>query len=103
MRSRIAAAERTAYAPISRFSRTLMRAKTRRPSGTCPKPSRAIASGRMPVTLLPRKRIWPDVARTKPLIARSVVVFPAPFAPRSATISPSSTFSEMPRSARIPP
>ena len=40
---------------------------------------------------------------TVPEIARSVVVLPAPFAPRIATKSPSSTLSETPCSARISP
>ena len=34
---------------------------------------------------------------------RNVVVFPAPFAPRSVTISPDRTSSETPLSARIVP
>jgi len=38
-----------------------------------------------------------------PLIERSVVDFPAPFAPISVTISPSRTSSEMPFSASIEP
>ena len=38
-----------------------------------------------------------------PLIARSVVDFPAPFAPIRVTISPSRTFSETPFSAWIAP
>jgi hypothetical protein len=36
-------------------------------------------------------------------MARSVVVLPAPFAPRIATKSPSSTLSVTPCSARISP
>ena len=42
-------------------------------------------------------------ARFRPLIERSVVVLPAPFAPSSVTISPSRTCSEMPLSAWIDP
>ena len=40
-------------------------------------------------------------ARTSPEIARSSVVFPAPFEPISVTISPAWTSSRMPRSAWI--
>ena len=52
---------------------------------------------------LPWKRIDPCRGRLRPLIARSVVDFPAPFAPISVTISPSPTASEMPFSAWIAP
>ena len=53
-------------------------------------PSRAIASG---ARLRERAAVERDLAglRTAPEIARSVVVLPAPFAPSSATTSPSST------------
>ena len=51
---------------------------------------------------LPSKTSEPSVA-TMPEIARSVVVLPAPFAPSSATISPSSTVSEMPCTAATCP
>ena len=45
-----------------------------------------------------------DVSRHSPeKMARSVVVLPAPFAPRSDTTSPSSTASETPCRARIAP
>jgi hypothetical protein len=57
-------------------------------------PSRAARSGERP-SRRPSKVIAPRVA-TVPEIARSVVVFPAPFGPRTATISPSSTVSEIP-------
>ena len=50
----------------------------------------------------PAKRISPPV-RTVCEIARSVVVLPAPFAPRTATIAPSSTVSEIPWSALTGP
>jgi hypothetical protein len=38
-----------------------------------------------------------------PEIARSVVVFPAPFAPRTATTSPSPTTNETPSRATLSP
>jgi hypothetical protein len=43
------------------------------------------------------------LCRTVPETARSVVVFPAPFAPRTATIEPSSTASDTPCSAFVAP
>jgi hypothetical protein len=51
----------------------------------------------------PRKRIAPDTGRIRPLIARSVVVLPAPFAPMSVTISPSSTVRLTPSIAVMRP
>ena len=48
--------------------------------------------------LCPAKAIRP-LRRTAPEIARSVVVLPAPFAPSTATASPSPTLSETPCSA----
>jgi hypothetical protein len=51
---------------------------------------------------LPSKTISP-LCRTVPETDRSVVVLPAPLAPSSATISPSSTWSERPYSALIGP
>ena len=60
-------------------------------------PARATASG-PPRSGFPANVIRP-VRRTVPETARSVVVFPAPFAPSTATIAPSGTSSEIPRSA----
>ena len=51
----------------------------------------------------PWKRSSPARGRFSPLIERSVVVLPAPFAPSSVTISPSCTSSEMPLRAWIEP
>jgi len=45
----------------------------------------------------------PPRAGRRPLIARKVVVFPAPFDPSSVTISPSRTSSEMPNSTWTSP
>src|SRR3954447_5894255 len=61
-------------------------------------PERAIDSGARRAIGLPANMISPRV-RTVPEIARSVVVLPAPFAPRTATACPSSTASEIPCSA----
>ena len=49
--------------------------------------------------LFPFSVMLPERARWRPEIVRRVVVFPAPFEPIRVTISPSSTFSETPRSA----
>ena len=51
----------------------------------------------------PSKRIVPWRGRLMPLIARSVVDLPAPFAPMSVTISPWPTVSVTPLSAWIAP
>src|SRR5215471_1047127 len=72
-----------------------------RPSGTCVMPRRAVVSARRG-SGLPLNTIVPSRATT-PEIARRVVVLPAPFAPRSATISPSSTVSDTPCNARTAP
>src|SRR5438067_5097022 len=65
-------------------------------------PSRATASGERLAMLLPANAILP-LRLTVPDTARSVVVLPAPFGPRTATSSPSPTSSETPCSARIWP
>jgi hypothetical protein len=51
----------------------------------------------------PANLMLPSRGWLSPLIERSVVDFPAPFAPMSVTISPSRTSSEMPLSAWIVP
>ena len=82
------------YAPMSRFSRTVMRWKSRLPSGACPTPSRAIFSAPRPRVGFPNSRTSPLLGPMRPLIVRSVVVLPAPLLPMSATISPSRTTSD---------
>ena len=52
---------------------------------------------------LPRKTIEPSRGWFRPLIERSVVDLPAPFAPIRVTISPSRTSIEIPFSASIVP
>src|SRR5215218_3168150 len=89
-------------APMRMFSQTVSSVKSPRPSGTWAIPSRATLSGLRPVIDRPANVIWPAVL-TMPHTARSVVVFPAPFAPRRATTSPSSTVRETPCSAVIGP
>src|SRR5256885_2995410 len=65
-------------------------------------PSRATASGERLAMLLPANAILP-LRLTVHDTARSVVVLPAPFGPRTATSSPSPTSSETPCSARTWP
>jgi hypothetical protein len=66
-------------------------------------PRLTISCGAVVVMSRPWKRIVPCRGRLSPLIDRSVVVLPAPFAPSSVTISPSFTVSETPLSAWIDP
>jgi hypothetical protein len=51
----------------------------------------------------PSKVTVPSRGDSKPVIVRSVVVLPAPFAPMSVTTSPFSTCIEMPRNASMAP
>ena len=80
-----------------------MRGKSRRPSGLWAIPPLTIACGVAVVMSAPLKRIVPCRGRLRPLIARSVVDLPAPFAPISVTISLLPTVSETPFSAWIEP
>src|ERR1700716_1968829 len=73
---------------------------TPRPSGTCAMPSRTICSTGRPVMSRPSSRTRPDHGRTSPLTARSRVVLPAPFAPSTAVMLPSSARNETPFNAR---
>ena len=91
-----------ANAPSSRFSWTVMRAKTGGPRAPGRRParrSRAAAS----VDALAARGDLALRGRSRPEIVRSVVDLPAPFEPISVTISPSSTSSVTPRSAWIAP
>ena len=80
-----------------------MRGKSFRPSGDWEIPFFTIACGAWSVMSRPWKRIEPSRGWLSPLIDRSVVDLPAPFAPMSVTISPSAISSEMPLSASILP
>ena len=100
----IAALSLREKAPISRFSRTVIREKIRRPSGD-------LADAALD-DLVRRQRVDPlavqqDLALARlrgcPEIVRSVVLLPAPFAPISVTISPSWTSMLMPCSAWMLP
>jgi len=74
-----------------------------RPSGACDKPSATIWCGGVDVMSLPANFTVPLLGRTRPEMARKVVVLPAPLAPMSATTWPSSTENDTPRSAWMPP
>ena len=76
-----------------------MREKSRRPSGAWEIPSLTTVLAGVRLMSRPSKTIRPEVALTRPEMVRSVVVFPAPFDPMRATISPLSTLRLIPRSA----
>ena len=59
-------------------------------------PHRTILSAVEAVMSRPSKTIRPSPVGTKPEMARSVVLFPAPFAPISVTISPAWIWIEIP-------
>ena len=91
------------YAPISRFSCTLMRVNTWRPSGTCAMPRVTIRFALVFNRFWPLNMMLPDLAGTSPVMVCRVVVLPAPFAPISDTISPSSTCRLMSLTASMAP
>ena len=66
-------------------------------------PRAVMTCGLTPVISFPWNVTPPRRGLSSPEIVRSVVVFPAPFAPISVTISPCSTSIEMPCSAVIAP
>ena len=86
-----------------RFSRTVSGAKILRPSGTWLMPSRTICSAAVVVMSAPLNRTAPERGLRRPEMVRSVVDLPAPLAPMSVTISPSSTWKLMPCSAWMAP
>ena len=64
---------------------------TRRPSGTCASPISTMRCGAVERMSCPSKAISPVRVRSRPEMVLSVVLLPAPLAPMSVTISPSST------------
>src|SRR5512143_3229397 len=80
-----------------------MRGKRCRPSGTCTMPIATMSLARRPMSDWSSKRIVPDRGVVRPESARSVVVLPAPLAPRSATTLAASTARSTPCKARTPP
>ena len=99
--SRIARFSVRVYAPIFKFSTTVSSGKSSRPSGTWEMPRRTICSEGSPSILRPMKVTVPRAGGTRPEMDFSVVDFPAPFAPRSATTERSGTLKEMPLSTRM--
>src|SRR6266540_4799930 len=88
---------------MSRFSVTVIPGKIWRPSGDRHMPLRTRWSARSLVMSSPANLMFPPATACSPEMARIVDVFPAPFAPISATISPSSTCRLMPCNASILP
>ncbi|MNC26997.1 hypothetical protein D3C75_751520 [compost metagenome] len=80
--------------PISKFSSTVISGKMRRPSGACAMPPDATKWVDLWLMSSPRNRICPPRMRGWPKIDINNVDFPAPFAPISATVSPSLTCNE---------
>ncbi len=80
-----------------------MRGKSFLPSGDWEMPIFTTVCAAELVMSFPRNTILPARGRLSPLMERSVVDFPAPFAPIRVTISPSRTSMEMPLSAWIAP
>src|SRR5512138_366418 len=80
-----------------------MYGKSRRPSGTCTRPRPTIAYGGRWSIPWPRNRIDPRLGRSIPEIVLIVVLLPAALAPTRATISPSSTATDIPWSTRTSP
>ena len=75
-----------------------------RPSGTSTMPvAHELVRRPSSASAAPSKRTSPPAAGTRPVMARSVVVLPAPLAPMSVTISPCPSVSETPFSAWIAP
>src|SRR6266542_2696948 len=79
---------------MSRFSATVRSEKMRRSSGTKPSPRRAISNALRWEMSSPRKWTVPLRCGISAISALSVVDFPAPLRPISATTSPRSTWNE---------
>ena len=60
-------------------------------------------AGGIPWIGSPWKKILPEKGSSRARMVRRSVVFPAPFAPTTLTISPCSTVMEMPCSTGAPP
>ena len=79
---------RGAKAPSSRFSSTVIRGHSLRPSGIWITPRRTTSWAGRPDRSSPRNRIFPAFGDSRPEMVRRVVVLPAPLGPMSVTISP---------------
>ena len=73
------------------------------PSGTCAIPALTICSGLRPARSAPPSRTRPRRGLIMPLIARSSVVLPAPFAPSTAVMAAVPAEMLTPSSAMTPP
>ena len=93
---------RPCQAAARRLSSTRRLGKMPAPPGTWAMPRRAISSGGRWVMSRPSKTMAPWSASTTPPTARRRVDLPAPFVPRSATISPAPTEMSMPGSTVTP-
>ena len=88
--------------PISRFSRTLIEAKSRRPSGTMAMPAAQKRCGASAVMSLPSKMMRPavpGVARSMPASVLISVVLPAPLGPTTHSSSRWRSSNDTPHSA----
>ena len=97
---------RLVNAPAIRLSSTERWPKQRRPSMTWMQPRLTRSSGESACTSRPSKTIEPLVTsprsvRSRLEIAFSVVVLPAPLAPRRAVMPPFGTVSDTPFSTRM--
>ena len=88
---------------MRRFSDTVSRGNTPRPSGTSAMPLRMTSCGAMRLIFSPQKWTSPPTASMTREMAFSVLVLPAPLAPIRATVSPSPTWKVMLRTAWMPP
>ena len=84
------------WRPTWTFSATVMRGNSRVVWNVRAMPSAAMACGFHPVIGRPRNLTTPDAGFSAPAMMLSVVVFPAPFGPISARMSPSATRSPGP-------
>ena len=96
------------WPPAIRFSSVVRCSNTRRPSKTCTTPRRTTAWGgkrsiRSPPNSIAPLVIAPRSEGSRPEIAFSVVVFPAPLAPSNVVIPASRTLSDTPLRTRITP
>src|SRR6266542_3907017 len=98
LRDLSARAERQ-YAPISRFSRTVIPGQSCRASGMRTRPRATSSYGGFPQMSSPSKRICPCRGAISPQRVFRIVVFPAPLAPISVTTSRSPTSKETSQTA----
>src|SRR5882672_10454407 len=87
------------YATSRRFSSTVSRGKSRRPSGTSAMPRSTICSGARPTRSCSTPSIValmvPELGDTMPIMHFISVLLPLPLVPSRVTVSPSFTASEM--------